>query len=195
MNESLLSNITDSSIASRDTEVNSSYESQTTQENDLNNHIIKSICLNLSDIINENKANIQYVNQDIFYLSFIPPISLYEYIKRIMKYSKMDISTLITSIIYIDSFCDINNYCLTQNNIYRILLSACILSLKFHEDIIVNYKSYADIAGVSVADLKNLEFYMYKKLHFSLNVKYDLYNSYYNYFANYSIPNKNNEKI
>ena len=57
MNESLLSNITDSSIASRDTEVNSSYESQTTQENDLNNHIIKSICLNLSDIINENKAN------------------------------------------------------------------------------------------------------------------------------------------
>ena len=56
MNESLLSNNTDSSIASRDTEVNSSYESQTTQENDLNNHIIKSICLEIfiKQITNSN---------------------------------------------------------------------------------------------------------------------------------------------
>ena len=193
MNESLLSNTTDTSIVSRETEVNSSYESQTTRETDLKNHIINSISLSLKDIINENKANEKYVKQDIFYLSFVPPISLNEYIKRLMKYSNMDISTLINSIIYIDHFCDKNKYYLTQNNVFRILLSACILSLKFNEDITVNYKTYADIAAVSVDDLKNLEFYMYLKLHFSLNVKYDLYKSYYDYFANYSIPK--NEKI
>ena len=111
-----------------------------------------------------------------------------------MKYTKMEISTLINSIIYIDNFCDKNKYYLTPNNIFRILLSACILSLKFNEDITVNYKTYADIAAVSVQDLKNLEFYMYLKLHFSLNVKYHLYKSYYDYFANYSIPG-DNEKI
>ena len=195
MNESLLSNnTTDTSIVSRETEVNSSYESQTSRETDLKNHIIDSIALNLRDIINENKSNAKYAQQDIFYLSFTPPISLKDYIKRIMKYTKMEISTLINSIIYIDNFCDKNKYYLTPNNIFRILLSACILSLKFNEDITVNYKTYADIAAVSVQDLKNLEFYMYLKLHFSLNVKYDLYKSYYDYFANYSVPG-DNEKI
>ena len=193
MNESLLSTNTDTSIVSKETEINSSYESQTSRETDLKNHIINSIALSLNDIINENKANSKFVKQDIFYLSFVPPISLCDYIKRLVKYSKMDISSLIISIIYIDNFCDKNKYYLTQNNIYRILLSACLLSLKFNEDIIVNYKSYAEIAAVSVEDLKNLEFYMYLKLHFSLNVKYDLYKSYYDYFANYKIPK--NEKI
>jgi len=191
MNESLLSNTTNSSIVSRETEINSSYESQTSKETDLKNHIINSISLSLKDIINENiKLISKDVNKDIFYLSFIPPISLEDYIKRLMKYSKMDISTLIISIIYIDHFCDKNKYYLTPNNIFRILLSACLLSLKFNEDLIVNDKEYAEIAAVSVEDLKNLEFYMYLKLHFSLNVKYELYKSYYDYFANYKIQKK-----
>ena len=192
MNESsILSNTSDASIVSRETEVNSSYESQTSKETDLKNHIINSISLSLKDIIKENKKTISNnVNKDIFYLSFIPPISLEDYIKRLVKYSDMDISTLINSIIYIDYFCDKNKYYLTLNNIFRILLSACLLSLKFNEDITVNYKAYAEIAAVSVEDLKNLEFYMYLKLHFSLNVKYELYKSYYDYFANYKIQKK-----
>ena len=110
-----------------------------------------------------------------------------------MEYSKMDISTLINSIIYIDYFCDKNKYYLTPNNIFRILLSTCLLSLKFNEDITINYKTYAEIAAVSIEDLKNLEFYMYLKLHFTLNVKYELYKSYYDYFSNYKITK--NEKI
>ena len=193
MNESLLSNITDSSIVSKETEVNSSYESQTSKETDLKIQIINSISLNLKDIINENKSNGASAKQDIFYLSFVPPISLRDYINRIMKYSKMDISTLIMAIIYIDNFCDKHRYILTENNIYRILLSACLLSLKFNEDTTVDYNYYSLIAAVSVEDLKNLEFYMYLKLHFSLLVKYDLYKSYYDYFTNNSI--QKNEKV
>lgn len=194
MNESLSSNNTiDNSIASKETEINSSYESQTSKTIDLNNQIINSISLSLNKIIQGNKAKNKYVKQDIFYLSFIPPISLNEYIKSLMKYTNMDISTLIISIIYIDKFCDKNDYYLTQNNIFRILLSVCILSLKFNEDITVNYKNYSEIAAVSVEDLKNLEFYMYLKLHFSLKVEYDLYKSYYDYFSNYSLPKKVNK--
>ena len=198
MNGSLLSitsNTTDNSIASKETEVNSSYESQTTKETDLKNHIIKSISLSLNDIIKENqKTNSKFVTKDLFYLSFIPPISLEDYIKLLMKYTKMDISTLINSIIYIDYFCDKNKYYITPHNIYRILLSACLLSLKFNEDITINYKIYAEIAAVSVEDLRKLEFYMYLKLHFTLNVKYELYKSYYDYFANYKIPKNEKNK-
>ena len=191
MNESsLLTNTTDNSIISRETEINSSYESQSSKEIDLINHIINSISLSLKDIINENMSVEKFVKKDIFYLSFIPPISLKDFIKRIIKYSKMEISTLINAIIYIDNFCDKNKYILTSNNIFRILLTACLLSLKFNEDTIVNYKYYAEISAVSVEDLKNLEFYLYLKLHFSLKVNSDLYKSYYDYFKNYTIPKK-----
>ena len=196
MNESsLLTNTTDNSIISRETEINSSYESQSSKEIDLINHIINSISLSLKDIINENMSVEKFVKKDIFYLSFIPPISLKDFIKRIIKYSKMEISTLINAIIYIDNFCDKNKYILTSNNIFRILLTACLLSLKFNEDTIVNYKYYAEISAVSVEDLKNLEFYLYLKLHFSLKVNSDLYKSYYDYFKNYTIPKKDKENI
>ena len=196
MEESLLSNNTnDNSIVSKETEVNSSYESQTSAMTDLKNQIINSISLSLNDIIQGNKEQGKNAKQDIFYLGFIPPISLNEYIDHLMKYSNMDISTLINAIIYIDRFCDNNNYYLTKNNIFRILLSTCLLSLKFNEDIIVNYKEYSEIAAVSVEDLKNLEFKMYLKLHYSLIVKYDLYKAYYDYFANYSTPKKNNKEF
>ena len=35
---------------------------------------------------------------------------------------------------------------------------------------------------------------MIKTFHFSLNFKYDLYKSYYNYLSNYSIKNNNNNE-
>ena len=191
MDESLVSNsTTDNSTISKENEINSSYEIQTSATTDLTNRIIDSISLSLNEIIKDNKARGKCPKQDIFYLGFIPPISINEYIKNLMKYSNMDISSLITTIIYIDRFCDKNNYYLTQNNIFRILLSACLLSIKFNEDIIIDYKTYSEIACVSVEDLKNLELNMYLKLHYSLKVKYDLYKSYYTYFANYSTNKK-----
>ena len=191
MDDSSLSNITDNSILSKETEFNSSYESNSSKELDLKNQIINSISLSLNDLIKRNKS--QKINQDIFYLGFLPPITLRNYINHLMQQTNMEISTLIISIIYIDRFCSKNKYYLNKNNIYRILLSSCLLSLKFNEDKMIKFKDYSEIAAVSVEDLKNLEFYMYLKLHFSLTVKYELYKSYYDYFSNYSMP-KNDKK-
>ena len=191
MDESSLSNITDNSILSKETEFNSSYESNSSKELDLKNQIINSISLSLNELIKRNKS--QKINQDIFYLGFLPPITLRDYINHLMQQTNMEISTLIISIIYIDRFCSKNKYYLNKNNIYRILLSSCLLSLKFNEDKMIKFKDYSEISAVSVEDLKNLEFSMYLKLHFSLTVKYELYKSYYDFFSNYSMP-KNDRK-
>ena len=189
MEESINMPNTDNSLSSKDTEVSISFEKTKSKNFNIDDHIINSIVLNLEEIIEENKYKSK---KDLFYLPNIPSISLFNYIKRLMKYSKMEISSLIIAIIYIDSFCNINKYILTQNNIYTILLSACLISLKFNEDIIVNFNRYSEIAGISVNMLKKLEFQMYLMLHFSLRVKYDIYKSYYDYFSNYQITiNKN----
>ena len=64
-----------------------------------------------------------------------------------MKYSKMDISSLIIAIIYLDRFCNKNKYILTKNNIYIILSTVCLISIKFNEDYPVSYKYYSEIGN------------------------------------------------
>ena len=152
----------------------------------LKKHIIKSISQNLKEIIKENILNNQMkyvIKSDLFYLNKIPPISIEDYINRIFNYTKMNISTLILSIVYIDRFCESNGYVLSLNNIHRIILSSCLLSIKFNEDFNINIKYYANIVGVSLNDLNNLEFYFYVKLKFSLFVDYDYYQKYFEYFC------------
>jgi len=153
------------------------------------NHIISAICLNYEEIIKENNnINKNFIIKDKFFLTSIPNISLNDYIKRIMKHTKVNISTLINAVIYIDNFCERKSYILCLNNIYLIVLSACFLSIKFNEDSHVNSKLYSKIGGIPVDKLIDLEYYLCLNLHFSLYVKEDLYNYYYDYFANYIIP-------
>ena len=181
---------TDNSIASKDTAINTSpnFEINTPISPYLQKHIIKSIAQNLKDIIKENIHNSQmkYVKHDIFYISRLPPISLEDYINRIFKNTKMNISSLILSIIYIDRFCEINGYILSLKNIHRIFLTACLLSIKFNEDISVNTKYYSNVAGITVQDLNNLEFYLIVNLEFSLYVENDYYQKYFEYFCKFN---------
>lgn len=182
MDESLLSNTTDYSITSNETEINSSYESQTSKETDLKNQIINSISSILDNIIKGNKVQAKNTKQDIFYLCFIPPFSLNDFIKYLMKNTNMEISTLIISIIYIDRFCYKNNYDLSYYNIYRLLLTSCLLSIKFNEDIKFDMKIYSDIAGVPIILLKQLEEIMFFYIDYRLYVNEEDYKSYYSFF-------------
>jgi len=181
---------TDNSIASKETAINTSpnFEINMPISPYLQKHIIKSIAQNLKDIIKENIHNNQmkYVKHDIFYISRLPPISLEDYINRIFKNTKMNISSLILSIIYIDRFCENNGYILSLKNIHRIFLTACRLSIKFNEDINVSTKYYSNVAGITVQDLNNLEFYLIVNLEFSLFVENDIYQKYFEYFCKFN---------
>ena len=193
MDESSLSGFTTEnslSISSKEMPINScrKYEKYFSKyiSKDLKKRIIKSIAQNLKGIIKENIQNNQmkFVNKsDIFYLTQFPKISIENYIYRLYNKTKMNISTLIMSIIYIDRFCETNGYVLSLNNIHRILLAACLLSIKFNEDFNMNTQYYANVAGVQVNDLNNLECYLYVKLKFSLFVEYDFYQKYFEYFC------------
>ena len=188
---------TDNSISSKETAISTSpnFEGNNPISPYLQKQIIKSIAQNLKDIIRENKTNNQmkFVKHDIFYISRLPSISLEDYIIRIVNSTKMNISSLIISIIYIDKFCELNKYILSLKNIHRILLTACLLSIKFNEDVNVKSKYYANMAGISVQDLNNLEFYLIVKLEFSLFVDYEIYQKYFEYFCKFI--NKDNKKI
>lgn len=191
MDESSLGYNTDNSLTSREVEtrttISNSFESQCPISEDLKNHIINAIISNLKDIIKENKK-IQKNNhwRDIFYLDQIPPISLDNYIRHLVKYTSMNISSLILSVIYLDQFCEKYRYILNFNNIYRLILIFVFISLKYNEDNMVNAKIYSNIAGVSVEDLKMLEYQICAYLDFEFYVKTEYYEQYFVYFTKYS---------
>lgn len=197
MDESLSSVNTDNSIVSKETEASTSisFEAQNSISQDIKNHIINAVTVNLKDIIEENRQSDRekYIRQDIFYLSNIPSISLNSYIKRLVKYTKMDISSLILSIIYIDMFCIKFKYVLSLNNIYRLLLTSCLISIKYNEDITVDTKTYSEIAGVSVEDLNNLELQFFVLLDYKLSVTEDYYQQYFDYLSKFILSKEDNK--
>lgn len=93
--------------------------------------LIKSISSLLSDIIKENattnpkdsltdksKSGKISLGQ-AFYSKKPPAITIFAYLERIQKYSKLEDSTLILALIYIDRLCDMNDYQMNNFNIHR----------------------------------------------------------------------------
>ena len=188
MNESSSNKQTKNTMPTKDTYYNCNELENSTISLDLTNQIITSISSNLEDLIIDNLNDIYklYVKSDIFFLNHIPQISIEDYIKRILKYTQMNISSLILAIIYIDKMCEKNSYILCFNNIHRLILSSCLLSIKFNEDITFHNDLYARISGESVENVNKLEYELYVLLNFSLFVDYNYYEKYFEYFSQYS---------
>ena len=149
------------------------------------NRIISSIANNLTELIIENQQNIkdENIKRDAFYLTHEPLCSLEYYIKHLVKYTRMEISSLILGIIYIDKMCEKQKYVLSFNNINRLILAACLLSIKFNEDSSFSNVVFARIGGVNVEVLNKLEYDFYVLLDFSLFVDFVYYQKYFVYFS------------
>ena len=193
MDELNLSHNTDNSLFSRETEANSINTSSSEGKFHFSvvneSQIIKAIVANLNDIIEENRKriNMKYISKDnIFYLEQLPNISFGDYILHLMKYTHINISTLVLAVIYIDKFCEKFKYVLTLHNIHRIILISIFISMKYNEDCFVNANIYAQIAGVCTEDLLNLELNMCVALEFGFYVEEQLYQQYFVYFSKYS---------
>jgi hypothetical protein len=112
----------------------------------------------------------------------IPKIKLYDYLLRIVKYTKIKISTLILSITSITSFLRKNRNCLCINNVHKLIIVSCFLNSKFYEDYTHSSHFYGKVGGISYKELNNLEFEFYKKNDYSLFVREEIFNNYLNFF-------------
>ena len=138
----------------------------------------KEICSILIEIISENEQNNIKPTEDSFYRLKIPSMSLEDYINRIIKYSLIEPSTLILSIIYIDELCDNKNYILSFNNIHRIVLTSIVCSIKYNEDDYFKNNQYAKIGGISLKEMNKLEYEFSCLLDFSYFVETEKFEKY-----------------
>ena len=111
------------------------------------------------------------------------PIKIQDYLEHLYIYGRMNISTILLMLIYIDRLCNINKIKLSYKIIHKLMLASLIVAIKYNEDEIYSLKFYAGFGGVSIEELEYLEICFISRINFNLFIKEDIYNKYYDYFA------------
>ena len=133
-------------------------EAGSSSEVTISKPLLKKIADTLSMIITQNKKSKNYKSEIIPFIDkHVAKISLFDYLFRIQKYSEVENSTIIISLIYLDRICSKKGIKLTKYNIHRLLFTSILVAIKYNEDIIYGNKFYSKIAGVTVDELKILE--------------------------------------
>ena len=149
--------------------------------------LIEIISSTLQRIIKDNKRQKKSQKEfnKIFNNSGEREISIFDYLSRIHKYSLINDSTLVISLIYIDRICKNKGVKLTKNNIHRILFSSILTSIKFNEDKIYPNSFYSKISGISVKELNKLESEFLKLIDFKLFIPDEIYDLYATYLYSF----------
>jgi hypothetical protein len=112
-----------------------------------------------------------------FYNYSDPPISLGDYIYRLMHYTRLSVSpvNLAVALLYIDRI-ERKGLCkVTKHSIFRLLSTAYLVAFKHTEDSkVMKNSEYCKIAGISVTELNQLELIFLMSINFELGVGPDI---------------------
>ena len=142
--------------------------------------ILSKILLN---ILSQNKNLPNYFgkikeNKDFhFTIMKQPSISLFDYLKRILTFIKLDFSTLIIAMIYIDRICKEKVF-LNEFNIHRILVIAIYIAYTYNEDQTFDNDYLSLVSGINKEEMVTLEEDFLELIEFKLFVKEQLYEQY-----------------
>ena len=177
------------------------FDSPTTSSSDIetipqkDNSLQLSISLAIEQLLSENRKQKYYASKIreqskmIFSSNSIPKISILEYLNRIVNYTKIEDSTLITAIIYLDLVGQ-NEIYLTDYNIHTLLLICILIAIKMNEDSIYTNDYYAQVAGISLKKLNKIEHEFLNMNKFKLFVDKGLFDKYQQYLSNFYLNTK-----
>jgi hypothetical protein len=112
-----------------------------------------------------------------FYCYSEPPISLLDYVKRLIHYTRIAISpvNLAVALFYLERIekngaCEVNQF-----TIFRLFAVAYLVAYKFMDDppLMKNFE-FSKIAGISLSELNRLEICFLNAINFELGVGYDI---------------------
>jgi hypothetical protein len=140
--------------------------------------IISDLFINICEENKIKKKNKNFLIKS-FTNKFIPSITIKDYILRLAKHSKVNESTIIITLIYIDRICNINHLSLTYYNIHKLILASFILAIKYNEENYYSMSYYSKIGGISLSELNNLEFECLILIRYNLFIQPKLFDKYY----------------
>ena len=137
--------------------------------------IVHSISMTLMQLITDNKAKPHYNEKlkqqakQIYTSRKLPQISVNDYIVRIAKYMKVEDSTLVLALIYIDRISRKRKIFVNEYNVYRLFFMSVVVATKYNEDKHYSNTYYAKIGGVELEQLNQME------IEFVMGIKFDLF--------------------
>ncbi len=139
----------------------------------------------------KTKLNQSDLENNVFSSPTVPQISIVQYLERLVSHLGMEKATLISSLIYIDRYCNYTKQNLNKFTIHRLILTSVLLALKFNEDLIYKNSHYAVIGGVSLEELNTLEYNFLKVVDFSLFIEKAEFDRYKEYIHKIMKSNEN----
>ena len=178
-----------SPISSKDIHKNTKKIVQIPQKNIQNQNPYPGIIFAqiLLHILSENKKSKDYYNKinlnldGHFTFKMRPSISLFDFLQRILKYIRIEFSTLIIAMIYIDRICKEKVF-LNEYNIHRIMLIAIYIAYIYNEDRVFDNNYLALVSGLSKEEMLTLEEDFLDLIEFNLFVSEDTFEKYKKYF-------------
>ena len=167
--------------------IHSKQETSKNKPNIKNNHLDINFTNSLLTILNKNKNDNDYytkikTNQDgHFTFKKKPSISLLDYLRRIIYYLKIEYSTLIIAMIYIDRICKEKVF-LNEYNIHRIMVISIYMAYYYNEDCIYDHNYLALVSGISKKEMITLEDDFLDLIEFKLFVSEETFKQYKKYF-------------
>ena len=147
----------------------------------LNNMCKENSSLEINDKNAASNKKIKY-----FMLKKIPSISIKDFLFRLTKYSKICESTLVIILIYIDRMCHKYNFKITYYNIYKLMLAAMVVAIKYNEDEFYTLDFYGKLGGISKFEMNILEYEFACMINFKLYITEELFYKYYELLVNTS---------
>lgn len=129
--------------------------------------------------IYENQRNLPFYHE-----SDSINLNLYQYISKIINYSRPELSTIILMLYYIDLSFKSHRILFIKSNIKRIILASFVVSCKYNDDFSMKNSFYAKIGDVSNRRMNKIENLLLELCDFSLFPNDIKYKSYIDYIDN-----------
>jgi hypothetical protein len=116
----------------------------------------------------------------------IPDIGVVDYCKRLRRYFNCSPSCFVTALMYIDQILTKTKKATPEQRvvldtltIHRLVLVSMVLAVKYHEDNHYSQAYYAQVGGVSLAELNSMERLFVDIVEWDLDVNYDRFAKYF----------------
>ncbi|KAH7288171.1 hypothetical protein KP509_31G015400 [Ceratopteris richardii] len=109
----------------------------------------------------------------------VPVISIEQYLERIFRYANCSTSCFVVAYAYIDRLVQHQRGLLINSlNVHRILITSILVAAKFLDDSHFHNAYYAQIGGISTAEMNKLEWTFLSLIDFRLQVTVSVFESY-----------------
>lgn len=127
---------------------------------------------------NDYFKKVQLQKKSIYTSKFPPKISIGDFIRRIIRYGKVNQSTLICALIYLKRICKNKDIILTDYNTHRLFFTAILIAIKLNEDNFKSNQFFSKLCGIKLKDLNSMEYNFAIDISFDFHINHIVYKRY-----------------